>query len=67
MNYANAHQLPFHTSMAQNKKHAQDGYKDESDNMYFLNRLNHATKRDFIREIEKRKRILAGLTKVNQK
>ena len=44
-----------------------DGYKDESDKMYFLDRLNHATKRDFIREMEKRKRILAGLTKVNQK
>ena len=44
-----------------------DGYKGKSDKMYFLDRLNHATKRDFIREMEKRKRILAGLTKVNQK
>lgn len=44
-----------------------DGYKAESDKMYFLDRLNHATKRDFIREMELRKRILAGLTKVNQK
>ena len=44
-----------------------DGYKDESDNMYFLNRLNHATKRDFIRELEKRGLILAGLTTANQK
>jgi hypothetical protein len=35
--------------------------------MYFLDRLNHATKRDFIREMEKRKQILAGLTKANQK
>lgn len=44
-----------------------DGYKEESDKMYFLDRLNHATKRDFIREMEKRKRILAGITKANQK
>ena len=29
-----------------------DGYKEEKNKMYFLDRLNHATKRDFIREIE---------------
>lgn len=44
-----------------------DGYKEEKNKMYFLDRLNHATKRDFIREMELRKRILAGITKANQK